>query len=231
MTDIPYAGGGIEEAGGGMIGFDLNRYVRRHNVTAVLKGAGWLTLSAVCWWLSWWLMYGIVGLLCYEFGSLWNWTPSGGLVANAAWVGTGILALEGMRYGTRLLKREVFAKTAYSDVQRSMNASPAIGVYGGANPGAYMYFVTEFLLAAPRTTIRAILAFRSVVSMGDQVIPHAQAVIAQLASVKEWTPPAVFAEHAAALYPLHKLGILWEQVKDGVLTIKLHPNFVDGHLL
>ena len=26
---------------------------------------------------------------------------------------------------------------------------------------------------------------------------------------------------------LHKLGIIWEDVKDGELRIKLHPNFAD----
>jgi len=169
---------------------DLKRYQARHNLLAVLKGIGWLLAAAVAWFVSYWVMWFIVGLLCVQFGSIWNWMPSGRLVRNAAWIGMGILALEGLRFGRRLLKREIFARTVYYQFEKAVRSGPNVVAYMAADLGGIAYVVSESLLAVP----------------------------------------IVFAEHKAALYPLHKLGVIWEQVKDDGLKIKLHPHFVDNWL-
>ena len=208
---------------------NLRGYQRRHNVLSILKGIGWLTVAVVTWYVSYWVIWCLVAVLCYQFGSIWNWTPSAGLLRSAAWIGIALLAFEGIRFGKKLLERETYAKTAYYDVQQVLGGSPVGIMLGrrGMNPMAYIYLISEFLLFAPRATMRAFFAFITYVSLRDDVIEHAEAIIRDLQRSREWTSPLVYAEHKQALYPLHKLGIIWEDVKDGELRIKLHPNFAD----
>ena len=213
-----------------MSNLNLGGWQRRHNTVMFLKGIGWLLVAAVTWYLSYWVMWWIVAVLCVQFGSLWNWTPSAELLRNAAWIGIAILAFEGLRFGKELLDREGYAKSAYYDVHQVMGSPRPTFVNPVGQVVGLMYLISEFLLAAPRATMRAFFAFNAQSFLRRDVIPHAEAIVDDLDRRGVWTPPVFYADHKQALYPLHKLGVIWEQVKEEQLLIKLHPNFVDNWL-
>jgi hypothetical protein len=217
-----------------MLEIDLKEWESRHNMKAAGLGVMWLVAAAALWYISYWIMWWLVAIPCYQFGSIWNWTPTARFVNVAAWIGIAILVFEGIRYGKRLFDREHYAKSWYYEVYTAVNPSGSAARFQGyafgwirGNPLSVAYVISEVMLSAPRSTIKAILAFRSMVHMNEEVRRHGQAILADLAARNDWMPPEMYREHAQALYPLSRLKAIYERVKDDALQIRIDPGMLE----
>jgi len=213
---------------------DLKQYESRHNTKAAGLGVMWLAAAAVMWYISYCIMWWLVAIPCRQFGSMWNWTPTERFVNVAAWIGIAILTLEGLRYGKRLFERDSYAKSWYYEAYTAVNPSGSMSRFQGyafgwvrGNPLSVAWVISEVMLSAPRSTIRAILAFRSLVHMNEEVRTHARAVLLDLARRNDWMPPLMYKEHAQALWPLSKLKTIYERVKDDMLQIRIDPGMLE----
>jgi hypothetical protein len=217
-----------------MTEINLKEYESRHNMKAAGLGVMWLAAAAALWYISYCIIWWLVALNCRGLGKIWGWTPSEHFTRNAAWIGIAILAFEGIRYGKRLFDRDSYAKSWYYEVWTAVNPSGsmlrfqgyAFGWIGG-NPLSATYVLSEVMLSAPRSTIKAILAFRSMVHMNEEVRRHGQAILADLAARNDWMPPEMYREHAQALWPLSRLKAIYERVKDEMLQIRIDPGMLE----
>ena len=208
--------------------FSLVGFQHKHNTIVLAKGLGWLVLAGVTWVVSYGLAWGLFAIPLWLWGSIWNWSPSWTMCRYAAWIGVALLAIEGIRYSKKLFDTEAYARSLYYRIytlgfdKPPLVVSPLLG-----NPLAAPYIVTQILLIAPRATVRTVAAFRSLVFMNSETARHAAAIVAELLRSRFWTPAVSFKEHAAALYPLHKMKILWQKLENDELQIKLDPEFAN----
>jgi len=205
----------------------LERYRRRHNQIAWLKAIGWSALAVPMWCISWGLMWLGFVMLMGLWGDVWHGYPSWAMCRWAAWIGVGLLAVEGFRYHRKLFSLEEYRQSWYWGVYAQGENAPFVPVIRG-NPLAVPYGVSQFLFIAPRSVVNAIRAVRSVVKLNEEASGPAAAIGGDLAGKAGWSRAETLRTFAAGVQPLAKLGILHHRVKDGVVEVQLDRDFVTG---
>lgn len=202
---------------------DVPQLVRRHNQLAILRGLGWLVLAVVTWFLSWELLFLLFAVLTFLWGQVWDWTPSWRLCTYAAWIGTVMVAVDGGLYAKKLFDVEEYDRSLYY----RFSGSPAIRAVTG-NPMGIAYVLTQILFVAPRSTVRAFQAFRSLIFLAGDRQERMVRLVGELGRRRTWVPASTLAD-AGSLCDLHRLGILWNRVKDGSVDVRLDPAFVNTY--
>lgn len=208
---------------------DLVKLRNRHNALAGAKAAGYLVLAAAMWVVSWFVLWYLMACACMIF-SYW-WLPSFALLRWLAWVGVAVLAVEGFLYGRNMYRAEDYAQTLYADFDKMAEEQrwthPMLGTrYGGPIPRmSAAYWVSAFLFSAPRFTVKAWTSLRERVSMDDETLGHADAIVAALHARKTWIPVRALAAHASALYPLSKLKVIWTKLEGGEALVRLDTDY------
>lgn len=206
----------------------LKRYRGQHNLLVGLRGLGWLVVAVPTWYISWWVMWFIVQILLILPREIWRWSPPRWVFPAGAWFGVALLAVEGLRHGKELFALQDYQESLFyrsSGVLQGDDRAPSYGSWR-LNPLGRAFIISQMLLVAPRSTVRAVRAFRSLVSMNEDVSAAAERVIAELAQDNQWTSANRFRDSAAALGPLHKLDILNQHVLDGIIEVRLNRDFV-----
>ena len=215
-----------------MVEATLTRYRSRHNLLAGLRGLGWLVVAVPTWYVSWWVMWFIAQILLIVPREIWRWSPPGWLFTTAAWLGVGLLAVEGFRHGKEFFALEDYQESLFyrsSAVLQGNGGPPSLGS-SRLNPLGRAFVISQLLLVAPRSTVRALSAFRSLVGMNNEVSSVAANIIRDLARDNQWTTVNRFRDSAAALGPLHKLNILHQHVVDGIIEVRLNRDFLTDWL-
>ena len=207
----------------------LSRHRNRHNLLAGLRGVAWLVVAALSWVISWHALWWLFAVPTYMLGRIWRWSPSARMCSIAAWVGIVLLAVEGVRYSKRLFDIEEYAKSAYYKIF-TVGSDEHIGSLFLGNPFGAPYLVSQALFIAPRSTVKSLFAFKSIILMNDLVLDAAHHIINDLAAQNRWTTAQRYREHAHALGPLEKLGILQHQVTAGVVEVRLDRDFLTEQL-
>ncbi|MEK7270104.1 MAG: hypothetical protein AAB215_04075, partial [Planctomycetota bacterium] len=186
-----------------------------HNRIHFLKGAGFAAASPVLWFASYWVFKGLLVVFCF----LWGIEISPGWTAAIAWGCMGILAVEGLWYGKSIRNIVEASDSAYL-------AGPYLPGTGIHPPGAYAYLLAHAVFAAPRSTVKAVGAFRRLVFFDSKRDREAGIVLAELAARNAWVPVAEFAPHRAAIVGLETLGLVWARFEDDSCSVRIAADLV-----
>jgi len=209
----------------------LSRRRNTHNLLTGLRGLAWLVVAAVSWVISWHALWWLFAVPTYMLGQLWRWSPSARMCDIAAWVGIVLLAVEGIRYSKRLFDIEEYARSAYYKAFTIGSAEPMpTGNALVGNPLGVPYLISQALFIAPRSSVKSLFAFKSIILMNDSVVEAAHHVINDLARNNRWTTVQRYREHAHALAPLEKLNILQHHLTAGVVEVRLDRDFLNEQL-
>ncbi|MFO7955550.1 MAG: hypothetical protein R6X33_00420 [Candidatus Brocadiia bacterium] len=181
---------------------------RKRNIKQVLAGVGFGLLAGLMWFIS----FGVITWLFLVPCSLFGYRPPAVVRGLVVWGCMGLLAFEGVRYG-----RELFDTGTVPDTALSRNALS--GRFVGC-----AWLVSQTLFAAPRCTVRAVDAFRSLVFLGQEERAAANQILADLAQSSEWRPAGRYDGREAGLTALNRLGLLRMRHTGRGVEVKLPPD-------
>ncbi len=201
---------------------ELRRIRSGHNGLAWAKAGGYFLLAAVTWFLSWWAMWLIIAVLSF----LWGGFASLKACSWIAWGGTALLSIEGVRYHRRLFDLDAYSRSMYCRAFSFEDPPRARAWRRGGDPLVMSYLISQFLLSAPRATVNVLRSLRSRVPMDEETLARAAAVTEKLRAKKGWMQVAELGDEGEALLALDRLKIIWTEAKDGVVQVRLDPDYV-----
>ena len=184
-------------------------------------GFVWVAVAAVTWWISYWVIYWLFTLPAVMLGSMWNWSPSAAARHGAAVVGCAVLVVEGVRFGKRLFDIESYSRSLYNEAwQVGKRGLPFVSLQLG-NPAGAAWIISQFLLVAPRSTVRSVTSFRSIVRLDADAVARAEQAVARLRGRKGWVFATDFGADPEAFAALDRLKVIRSKVENGCVMIRL----------
>ncbi len=167
--------------------------------------------------------FWILRLAFYAPLSLLEVPNAAALSFYAAAVGTGLLALEGIRYWWLIgADQEHLVDAEFRD-------DLLVAAVTGRGFGAWHAYLTEgfvvanLMLFAPRVTAQLLYAPRNLIFAPAKAFPQAAEVYRRLAEDRRWTPISEHRERRAGVILLHRLQLIWTRIDDGGLQLRIPP--------
>ena len=194
---------------------DLQERVSRHNAGQIAIGLTLVPGSIALWIASFWTVRILFAFPLFAFGfPFWRISL---YVALAFLV---LLAIEGARYGKPLFNLQEYTKSAYYDNFIMQSQSGRLLNWRAGSPLGIAYLVSQALFCAPRTSVHAVRAFRSLVPRDEATVAEAAQVLTELEAQREWVPASRYSHHGAALMLLDRLRLIWVEIESGETQIR-----------
>ncbi len=194
---------------------DLQKRVKLHNAVRIAMGVILGIGSLALWVASFWIVRIMVAIPLFALGFA-GWRI--GFYAALAFL--PLLAVEGVRYGKPLFDLHEYTKSAYYDnfIMQSQSGW-ALHWYAGS-PLGIAYLVSQALFCAPRTSVHAVRAFRSLVPRDEATVAEAARILTELSERREWVPASRYSHCGAALMLLDRLKSIWVDIESGETQIR-----------
>jgi len=189
----------------------LRRRVLRHNLLQVFLIAVLIPGTIVLWLLSYGIFYWAVDSVC-DCPRLSFW---------AAWLGLAVLAWYGLRFRGPPIEPEGFLESEFGEYAQLRARRQNLSELGMVP--LYTYVITSLPLAAPRTTVLAVQAFRAIVWNDSTAVGQAARMLHELNARRDWLPVAQFAAMGAGLHLLDRLGLIWTKLVYGEAHVRIPP--------
>lgn len=188
---------------------NIQEQVRLHNSRNFGKGILFCMISAVCWYISYWLVHTLALIPLDGFG-IGSAEMLSHVIACAA---MGILLFEGFRFGKPHIK--------LGDIG-SWRATGTYGGYEMAKTLGYMYFISQILFCAPRSLIYSMKSFRNIIRTDDGFIEKGNALLERIVENNQWLDKeAIGDEHV--LSGLYKMKLIHFREHAGKIEAGLSP--------
>jgi hypothetical protein len=198
----------------------LTHLVRRHNAIQYCVGVLGLCGSAVLWFASFWVfrLMTLAWVSLLRTAEILRRDFDGSSISFFIAIGcTLVLAIEGLRRSLPVFDLIEFHDSAYFSRHTSINSGSGRGL-SDAFAGAWL--LSQFLFSAPRATIIAVGALRSVVSTNREIVEQAALVLTKLEEDRRWTAPTDFGDCAQAVQLLHRLNLIWVETDENEFKIR-----------
>jgi hypothetical protein len=188
--------------------FDMRKIQREHNIDTAFALGGYTVLSIVLWVVS----YGIVAYVVYYPQWRFGYRDTFGWENVIIWAVLGVVLVVGLSYRGRLFDSGDYSRGFPGGVlgSRTPGRSLRVGSFGTA----VWYIATQILLAAPRTTMLAVRAGRSFISMETDEIVRATKLLDEIGEHREWTPAESYGR-VETMRKLVKMDVVWDKEEEG----------------
>lgn len=195
---------------------EVHRRVARRNALHWTFGLLLIPTAAGLWYASFWVLWWLTAIAVYP------WVERvGNIPSYVAWVGTFLLAVEGLRRTRPLFDLEDFRRSFFGDNPLTDTpAGAALHWYAGS-PLGVSYFLAQALFLAPQATIHVVLLLRNRLRCEPHTIAEAAAIHRRLETARKWHQVSDFPGQAAALCLLDRLGLIRTRTEKGHREIKL----------
>lgn len=152
---------------------NIQKQIRLHNSTNMFKGIAVGLISAVCWYISYWLVHTLA------FFPLSNFRVGSARTIShvIAIIAMGLLIFEGIRFGKPRMQIEEIGK---------WHATGTYGGYETAKVLGFMYMISNILFFAPRSMIYSVKSFWSIIRADERMIAQANAALEKIVENNHW---------------------------------------------
>lgn len=196
----------------------LKRQIRRHNAIQLAAGALGLLAALLLWWCSYWIFRWATYLWIYLLRSVEivdarfdGWELSSYIAFGCIL----ILAIEGLRRAKPVFSLTEFHESGYFGAPIH---DPLTAIWSPSFAHAWM--LTQFLFSAPRVTMVAIVALRSIIRADKAAVEQATWLFDELERNRRWMSPAAFGDCAPSLRLLLQLHLIWAETRNDEFRIR-----------
>ena len=99
-----------------------------------------------------------------------------------------VLAIDGVRYRKPLFDLQEYTRSGYYNNFITQTETGRAMSWHYGNPLGIAYLISQALFLAPRSTVHAVKAFRSLVPTDETTVAEAAQVLRELKTQREWVP-------------------------------------------
>lgn len=204
----------------------LQTKLRRNNLLQISLGATLAVLAPALWIGSFWAARYLFYLPASRLGFQGMWDAS----LYVGWGFTALLAFEGLRNSHPLFDLKEYAESDFNWREKG-NVPGTIAIGYGYDPMADAWLVTQLLFLAPRTTVLAVQALRSVIRASPGVIDRAAAIFNDLRADHRWHAARDFGDCGPAIRLLSRLRLIWLQRGERGLELRFPAAMTEAELV
>jgi hypothetical protein len=197
---------------------------RRHNAWQVCRAVGYGLLALFFWYLSF-SVVRISVLLAFAVSGLLPPLP---LISRVAWAGMALLAAGAGLCGRWLFDTGGARQSSFEDEETGAEVERLLAFFA-QGPGAIAWRIMRTLFAAPRATVSAIRALRSLVFLRGDRLSAAEGILRDLARTNNWVPMAEYAGQDGELAGLARLGLVTSRPVPGGREVRIVPEVFSQH--
>lgn len=193
---------------------ELRLLLRRHNLLNALlagvAGVGSLAMWPVVFWVIRSFFTGRRSATNY---------PESDFGWYVAWFGVAIIAVLGFTIGRPRSTIDDFPNSEFADIDRFSRG----GYWSTRRPGASLYILYCILFFPVALAWKAWELYREILFTTDTAISEAALLLQQLEAHRHWFPVSQLWEHRAGLCLLRRLDLIWSELKDGEMQVRIPP--------